>query len=945
MKQTSFHHYRIWSNYHIKIWNILIIFLSIIIWLGSIIVFASLTIDTNLSNAVQTIKRIVISTDGTDNPITKLIDINSDSSGKVILYKDKLTTRDNIQTTWDTIRLDQILWTNSSWEMVFISKDILLSWWLFSQWLLQDGITWATPFRDGTDRITIDTNIFNTWYNVGIWTDFPGYKLDVDGDIHTTSSYFINWDDYWQYFIDAQWVSWQIRKSDWDWRGYRWEGWAWEIWPIGPQWPVWATWATGATWAIWNTGSQWVTWANWATWAIWPMWPTWPVWATWATGTWFVDNLWNHIATQNINLSNYRISPDGTDIWIRFELWWVRLSSLSTPNRCVRINADWILEAFSGDCGGGWVWSWDNLWDHNASQNLRMNWRWITRTWTPGSWIMIDSNWNIWIKVNVPSEALDVQWYIRSRSLAWVWDRCLYADSQWKFLAIDCSALWITWATWATGPQWATGATWPQWPTWATWATGPQWATWAVWATGATWPEWRQWPVWATWATGPQWFTGPRWNTWATGATWPQWIQWIQWPVGPQWPAGTWFVDNLWNHIATQNIRLWSNRLNYTWTTSAWLRLLSNNNVSISNMLEVSCWDKSANKWIKIWDDSRIYDDDCWWVWNETTLYVESNDAVWIKSNNLYWIFVATNWKVGIWWTTIPAYPLTVSGNWQFLNNLYINGNVGIGKTNPSERLDVNWTTKSLKIVAWDFAWTSVDWDIKTNNWRFANYIWKWKDESNLGTLKYGILINSLSSLSSVWLRVAMSDLNKIAANFKGRVGIWIDYPTTPLDVRWNIKLWQSSATCNSSNQWEVRYDWYCFQWCTAEWRQYLNNCNAWSCWVQHNQNYFTLSSSADYKCSSWTYWWFTTHNTPNWTNNRTWTCTLNWKAASCSANKIINWVCSTTHYNCNPWSSINQFCFQDTPTMSEYSWRCQWYNWWSIDICIESAWGQCDYP
>jgi len=49
-------------------------------------------------------------------------------------------------------------------------------------WFLQAGDQWATPFWSGSDWITKNTNIFNLWSDVGIGTTNPLYKLDVNGN-------------------------------------------------------------------------------------------------------------------------------------------------------------------------------------------------------------------------------------------------------------------------------------------------------------------------------------------------------------------------------------------------------------------------------------------------------------------------------------------------------------------------------------------------------------------------------------------------------------------------------------------------------------------------------------------------------------------------------------------------------------------------------------------
>ena len=206
-----------------------------------------------------------------------------------------------------------------------------------------------------------------------------------------------------------------------------------------------------------------------------------------------------------------------------------------------------------------------------------------------------------------------------------------------------------------------------------------------TWATGAQWPQGIQgipwvWS-WTAWATGAQW---PQGNTWATGAQWIQWPQGIQ---GNTWATGLLQAGILWATPFWNGSSRTTNNTNIF--NTGW-------NVKIANMLEVSCGSYTNNKWIKIWNNSRIYDDACgtspwgWWP-EEDTLYMESDDSVAIKSNGNVGVFVKNTGKVWIGGITDPWYPLTVSGNSQFMHNINIAGKAWIGGiVNPIYALTVS---------------------------------------------------------------------------------------------------------------------------------------------------------------------------------------------------------------------------------------------------------------
>ncbi|MFZ2150538.1 MAG: hypothetical protein WAU85_00625 [Candidatus Absconditicoccaceae bacterium] len=119
MKNLNFHSNKIGSKHEIKLLNIVMIIFSIIIGLGSIVVFANLNIQSNLDNSIQTIKRIIVSTDGTDNEVTRLFDINTGT--KIKLYTGNLSWNEAI----DLTGVEKILGIDSNGEMIFVLKTLI----------------------------------------------------------------------------------------------------------------------------------------------------------------------------------------------------------------------------------------------------------------------------------------------------------------------------------------------------------------------------------------------------------------------------------------------------------------------------------------------------------------------------------------------------------------------------------------------------------------------------------------------------------------------------------------------------------------------------------------------------------------------------------------------------------------------------------------------------
>lgn len=116
----------------------------------------------------------------------------------------------------DTYRIYYTNWTQYDY---FVTNGIKLESWT----------TNAIPVRRNNTLQISGTDMFNSGWNIGIGIENPANKLSVNwainaiSDINTETTYKIKWNDFWQFFINSTWTVWQVRKSDWDKRGYRWE--------------------------------------------------------------------------------------------------------------------------------------------------------------------------------------------------------------------------------------------------------------------------------------------------------------------------------------------------------------------------------------------------------------------------------------------------------------------------------------------------------------------------------------------------------------------------------------------------------------------------------------------------------------------------------------------------------------------------------------------------
>ncbi|MCF7834662.1 hypothetical protein K9M48_01210 [Candidatus Gracilibacteria bacterium] len=124
MKNKKFHNHKVGHKHEIKLRNIVVIFLSILIGLGSIVVFAQqgsvLNISTDLNNAVQTIKRIIISTDGTDTESNKLFDLNTDGVGSSKIYTTRFSSSMNPDVTRAEQNTRKVLGVDGNDNLIFL---------------------------------------------------------------------------------------------------------------------------------------------------------------------------------------------------------------------------------------------------------------------------------------------------------------------------------------------------------------------------------------------------------------------------------------------------------------------------------------------------------------------------------------------------------------------------------------------------------------------------------------------------------------------------------------------------------------------------------------------------------------------------------------------------------------------------------------------------------
>ncbi len=265
--------HRIWSD-NLSARNLILLFLTIVLWFASVITLAQISIPSDISNAKQTIQQVTVTDNGTDNG-TKYRDINYDGKGTTYINPNAL--QEHLNFSW------RVLWLDDSGNLIFT----------YSNWLAIQGGGWDTVWSQAADniyrlignisiwsreingKVYIEnrwspelvlkdtewmTNIhlissFNTWtiwtnpnvfyigipwqpiflaintgWYIGIWTDTPTQALDINWSIRIRELMEGSSKLRYVLMMDADGTIYKIDKD------------ALALsWAVGPQWPAWAT--------------------------------------------------------------------------------------------------------------------------------------------------------------------------------------------------------------------------------------------------------------------------------------------------------------------------------------------------------------------------------------------------------------------------------------------------------------------------------------------------------------------------------------------------------------------------------------------------------------------------------------------------------------------------------------------------------------------------------
>lgn len=158
-----FNTHRIWSR-NISARNLVLLFFTIVFWFASVITLANVDIISDIENARQTIGRITITSDGTNDGI-RYFDFNYSWDGKTFINTSALLSQSSF--SWKVLGIDD------EGNLIYVaSTNLVVSW--------AGGGIWGDGYRTGYWSDIWNVNLGG---KVGIWTDTPTGKL------HITSSW------------------------------------------------------------------------------------------------------------------------------------------------------------------------------------------------------------------------------------------------------------------------------------------------------------------------------------------------------------------------------------------------------------------------------------------------------------------------------------------------------------------------------------------------------------------------------------------------------------------------------------------------------------------------------------------------------------------------------------------------------------------------------------
>lgn len=158
---TMFKVRRVWSS-SISIRNIILLFFTIVLWFASVITLANITIPSVINNAWQTIGRVTVTSDWTESG-TKYLDVNYAGNWKTYINTAALLSQTNF--TWKVLGVDE------AWELVYVYANNLIVSWVI--------ITGTTISWSDDDWTIVGNNIYRYTGNVGIGTTNPTKKFHI----------------------------------------------------------------------------------------------------------------------------------------------------------------------------------------------------------------------------------------------------------------------------------------------------------------------------------------------------------------------------------------------------------------------------------------------------------------------------------------------------------------------------------------------------------------------------------------------------------------------------------------------------------------------------------------------------------------------------------------------------------------------------------------------
>ena len=489
-----------------------------------------------------------------------------------------------------------------------------------------------------------------------------------------------------------------------------------------------------------------VSWANTVTWYINLSWVN-----NWNSAYNRVSNswnfLWNWYNNTGININNLAVTSlncSGYQVvyWNPVSNTWqcINMSALAWTDRYVNgmsfdnstniltLHVSWANDVTGHINIAAW-WIGDNLGNHIATENIRLNNHWLSND-GDSEWIKISNIGNIWINNNTPVASLHIKWSgntywdIIAEWTIWLWSTPV-TGSWTRFMRLPHR--WALRAWWTTWSQLNNPWLYTVWFWFGThvWDCSPYWSI-LWWERNILWESpysnivwWKHNVIsdsiwWFIWWWESNHIRPASWSSWVSYSTIWWWYDNSAYALAS---TVVWWHSNIVNDYADYGSIVWwfENKVQehskygfVWWGDRNHIYQYSNNSTIVWwSDNRINSWSSKSFIWWGIKNRINWTEQSFIWWWNNNLIYEsDSSVIVWWVRNKINWPTQASEWNPShknifssiVWWNNNEIKESTFSIIWWGINNIV---------ENWSNQANILWWNSN---TIWSSEWVSIVW-------------------------------------------------------------------------------------------------------------------------------------------------------------------------------------------------------------------------------------------